>query len=209
MSDDFARDDDDNRAFYDQRAPVAVHGYQAADWGSQASQERRFEVLAAGGALGAGSVLDVGCGSGDLLHWLRARDWRGAYTGIDISDAMLARARAAAPDARFERASVLELGAQPVERCDWVLASGIFARRVHAPEEFFERALVAMLRAARRGVALNCLSSVGRAAEPGEWRCDPRLALSIARHRAGDSGGRAVLRDDYHPGDFTLYVYRA
>lgn len=209
MSDAFARDDDDNRAFYDQRAPVAVHGYQAADWGSQASQQRRFEVLAEIGALDGAALLDVGCGCGDLLHWLRARGWRGEYTGIDISDAMLGRARAAAPGARFERAGVLDLAAQPAARFDWVLASGIFARRTHAPEVFLERALVAMLRATRRGVALNCLSSVGRSAEPGEWRCDPRLALSIARHRAGDLGGTAVLRDDYHPGDFTLHVYRA
>jgi SAM-dependent methyltransferase len=209
MTDAFARDDEANRAFYDQRAPLAVHGYEAADWGSQASQQRRFEVLAAIGALDGASVLDVGCGCGDLLQWLRARGWRGEYTGIDISQAMLARARAGAPDARFECAGVLELANRPAERFDWVFASGIFARRTHAPDAYLEHALVAMLHAARLGVALNCLSSVGRVAEPGEWRCDPRLALSIARHRARDFGGRAVLRDDYHQGDFTLHVYRA
>jgi ubiquinone/menaquinone biosynthesis C-methylase UbiE len=202
---DFARDDAANAAYYDQRAPRAVHGFQAADWGSQASQRRRFEVLADIGPLDGCSLLDVGCGCGDLLHWLRERGWSGAYTGLDISVAMLARARAAAPEQSFERAGVLDLASGPEGRADWVLASGIFARRLIEPERFFEAALRAMLRASRRGVGLNCLSASGRRPEPGEWQCEPARALELAQRAAA----RVVLRQDYHPGDFTLYAYRA
>jgi len=34
------------------------------------------------------SVLDVGCGLGDLYVYLKGKEWEGAYTGLDISDKM-------------------------------------------------------------------------------------------------------------------------
>lgn len=38
-----------------------------------------FDMLA-----GASSILDVGCGTGDLLPYLRSRGWVGRYVGVDI-----------------------------------------------------------------------------------------------------------------------------
>jgi SAM-dependent methyltransferase len=45
-----------------------------------------------------GSVLHLGCGGGHIDHWLRS-DF--AVTGLDISPAMLANARALNPDVRY------------------------------------------------------------------------------------------------------------
>ena len=35
------------------------------------------------------SILDVGCGYGDLFAFLRDRGWRGRYVGIDIVPALI------------------------------------------------------------------------------------------------------------------------
>ncbi|MBL1094422.1 MULTISPECIES: class I SAM-dependent methyltransferase [Streptomyces] len=43
--------------------------------------------------MSADSVLDVGCGTGTLLHRARARGHRGRLCGLDPADGMLARAR--------------------------------------------------------------------------------------------------------------------
>jgi SAM-dependent methyltransferase len=198
----FALDDESTRAYFDQRAEVPAAGYMAADWGSRASQEARFSVLCEIGDLCGAAVLDVGCGAGDLWTWLQRRGLGCRYSGIDLSARMLARAQVAAPQAQLRQGSVLDLEADPRESHDWVIASGLFYRRAHAPELYFQRAVGALWRVARRGVALNTLSSWGGAAAPDEWRADPARALELVR----GLGARVVLRHDYHPGDFTLYL---
>ena len=45
---------------------------RALNWRSAELQHRRFAVLAQVGELKSASVLDVGCGMGDLLDWFRA-----------------------------------------------------------------------------------------------------------------------------------------
>jgi len=47
--------------------------------------------------MGADSVLDVGCGTGQLLHRARARGHRGRLTGLDPAAAMLVQARRREP----------------------------------------------------------------------------------------------------------------
>src|ERR1700680_3801966 len=39
------------------------------------------------------SVLDVGCGFGDLLDHLRRRGWQGRYTGVDLVPELIDEAR--------------------------------------------------------------------------------------------------------------------
>lgn len=84
----------------------------APDFGALASDYDRLrpvddnwrevlELLVAEGELAGRRILDVGCGTGQLVAALagRARAW-----GVDPSEAMLEQARAAAPGAAFKRA---------------------------------------------------------------------------------------------------------
>jgi len=48
-------------------------------WGGEESQKQRFDVLLSIGDLNGKSVLDVGCGFGDLYGYLRQRK-------VDISE---------------------------------------------------------------------------------------------------------------------------
>ncbi|MBE1498847.1 ubiquinone/menaquinone biosynthesis C-methylase UbiE [Amycolatopsis lexingtonensis] len=43
--------------------------------------------------MAANSVLDVGCGTGSLLHWARESGHQGRLVGLDPAEAMLAQAR--------------------------------------------------------------------------------------------------------------------
>ncbi|MFE9609054.1 class I SAM-dependent methyltransferase [Streptomyces sp. NPDC006012] len=51
--------------------------------------------------MAAGSVLDVGCGTGRLLRRARGRGHRGRLLGLDPAAAMLVQARRAAPDGEW------------------------------------------------------------------------------------------------------------
>ena len=79
--------------------------------------------------VGAGSLLDVGCGQGYALMRLAQDSGSGRFVGVDVSDAMLDQARERAAEAgldvTFQEASALELPFADDEfaatRCERVL----------------------------------------------------------------------------------------
>src|SRR5690349_8621815 len=77
------------RAFYD-AAPVEP---QAGARAYRALLAHYYNLFIPPGA----SVLEIGCGSGELLAQVRA----GKKTGVDLSETQLAAARTRLPDAEF------------------------------------------------------------------------------------------------------------
>jgi SAM-dependent methyltransferase len=185
---------------------LAEHGYsaRALGFGRRDSQQRRFEALHSLGPLHGATLLDVGCGFGDLLAWLHERGVRPRYTGLDICAPMIARCqqRFAPEEARFVAADVLDW--KPPARYDWVVASGIFGLNAHGMAERIRPTLARLFAWCRRGAAVNFLS--GRAARHASERLyvDPpevlRLALALAPS--------VRLDHTYMPNDFTLFIYR-
>lgn len=179
---------------------------RALDWGSRASQNARFEILAQVGDLSGSSILDVGCGTADLYHFLASRDVRVDYTGYDISPAMVATARQGLPDANLRIVDILadDLG-QP--QFDYVLASGLFSLRHVRPYDYVAAAAHRMYALCRRGVAMNSLSARSGAdttIQDGRFLADPERVLDICL----DVAQNVILRHDYLPHDFTVYLYR-
>jgi SAM-dependent methyltransferase len=130
------------------------------DWRDEASQRTRFEQLLKAIEDGGESVLDLGCGYGALLGFLREQRFPGTYHGLDVVPEMIAAAKARhSDDARASFA----VGSLPGRAADYVLASGIFnvRRRRGDPEwqDYVEATLAEMDRAARHGFAFNCLTS--------------------------------------------------
>ncbi|MDH6578536.1 class I SAM-dependent methyltransferase [Kitasatospora sp. MAP5-34] len=72
--------DDDDAALYD-----LLNAWDPGHWPGDAFYD---ELVAA-----AGSVLDVGCGTGSMLHWARENGHTGRLAGLDPDRAALARAR--------------------------------------------------------------------------------------------------------------------
>ena len=127
------------------------------------------------------------------------------YRGIDLSPEMIALARRRFPKRSFEVANLLEQE-PPFERCDYVLASGIFYLRREAPEEYLRSMIECMFAHCTRGVAFNSLSAWGEElAFDDEFRADPYLTLVTA----SSITERLALRHDYHPRDFTIFMHRA
>jgi len=197
------RDTAQNRAFYADRDAQFGIDVRAVDWGSRESQVRRFEVLAQIGPLGSDSVLDVGCGQGDFYEWLRGTGYRGEYTGIDITPAMVRTARRRFSDAAFLDIDLMSDPTTLDLRRDWIFASGIFTFRRAEAVRYMESMIATMFGLARKGLAVNSLSAWADRPAGGEFRADPLHFLGFCRALTPF----VVLRHDYHPGDFTLYLY--
>ena len=198
-------DTDDKRTIEHFTAKLQVHGptVDAVDWGSRQSQQTRFEVLNAIGISPGGNVLDVGCGLGDFYAWLKARDGALRYTGIDITPSMIAAARELYPGAEFETRDLIDRP-YPMGCFDFVFASGVFYLRTDQGLAYVSTLVEAMFKACRVGLAFNCLSQWAARQEADEFYADPSEVLALCRRFSN----RLVLRHDYHPADFTIYVFR-
>ena len=188
---------------FDQRVAAFGRTVEACDWTSTATQELRFEVLTAIGPIEGRSVLDVGCGLGDLLRYLeRNGSAPSAYAGIDISPRMVAEARRSNPRGSFRVANVLD---PDVLSADFVLASGIFSYLGPDGAAVVQPVVRRMFELCGTALAWNSLSTwADRPVPEDELRLDPCDALRLSR----EISTNVILRHDYHPGDFTVYMFR-
>jgi SAM-dependent methyltransferase len=191
--------------FYGERWREFGYDTRSLGIGSRESQEVRFRVLAEIGDLRDASVLDVGCGFGDLLGFLSAHEIRVRYTGIDIQPAFIEEACRRHPDAEFLCAGVEEFPAE--RRFDYILVSGTFNVKFREDQEEWVYQTIARLYGnADRGVGINLLSTYY---DPGHHRDDMFYCAPERAFTAAHTATRwVVLRHDYLPHDFTLYLYR-
>lgn len=198
-------DDEANVRYYTER--IADYGLdvRSVDWGSRRSQALRFSVLAELEDLQGRSVLDVGCGTGDLLAWLRAAGLSVDYTGLDITAAMVEASRARFPDARFATGDLHDPPADLLAQYDVVVASGIFAYRPHDTEAYVASTVARMFDRCRIAAVFNALSAWAVEPDEADTLVEPAWALDMCRTITP----RLAFRHDYLPNDFTIALYRA
>lgn len=198
------------------------HGdnYLALDWNSPESQKLRFQVLKEifvyGKKAANISVLDVGCGLGDLYGYFKAEGalhrHKIRYAGCDIAPKLIEAARRKYPDARFELKDILEERA--AEKFDYIFCCGVFNIRTTDNESHLEHVKSMLLRMydmVNYGVAVNFLSEGALPISDPEdlnsgryYYFRPDEVVNFVRFICS----RYILRHDYHLGDFTVFLLK-
>lgn len=191
---------------------LAAHGStpQGVDWNGVDSHERRHRqfLRLLDGSPNA-SVIDLGCGFGDFLRFLRAAGHHGRFIGYDIAPSMIEKAR----ELHGENSDLQwRVGAEPAEAADFAIASGIFNVKGDVPNEFWIRyihqTIDILAQAGRRGFAFNVLSmsSDPDRRRPSLYYADPANMLAYCLSRYGRS---VALMQDYGLYEFTVVVRHA
>ncbi len=129
---------------------------QALGWKAPHSQWERFELIAQAADFAHCSVLDVGCGRGDLKDFLDERHPGVRYTGVDQMPEFLEDAvRRHGAGARF---LLGDFGQMELPATDYVIASGALSYRC-AEEGWHLRMVRKMHAAARRALIFNVLDA--------------------------------------------------
>ena len=190
---------------------LAEHGATArgVDWNGQPGQVLRFDqLLRLVDTDTRFSLCDLGCGYGALLDHIRPRYAGFDYRGWDVSDAMIAAARALHPGER----EAFSVGARPDVRSDYCVASGIFNVRLETSREqwqsYVEAVLDVMHEASARGFAFNCLTAYAdeHRKRPDLYYADPLHYFDLCRRR---HSRQVALLHDYGLYEFTLLVRKA
>jgi SAM-dependent methyltransferase len=183
---------------------------QGVDWNGPASHQlrhRQFVRLIAD--CPNVSILDLGCGFGDFLRFLRAHGHHGMFIGYDIVPSMITEAirqHGLGEDRQWK------VGDDPVETADFAVASGIFNVKGDVLTEtwtqYVHETIDILARAGRRGFAFNVLSSSSdpECRRPNLYYADPVEMLGYMLSRFGRS---VALLQDYGLYEFTMVVRRA
>jgi SAM-dependent methyltransferase len=191
---------------------LAAHGStpQGVDWNGIDSHERRHRqfLRLLDGAANA-SIIDLGCGFGDFLRFLRSAGYHGRFTGYDIAPSMIEKARELHGESQDHQWRV---GAEPTDTADFAIASGIFNVKGDIPDEawtpYVHQAIELLAAAGRRGFAFNVLSTSSDPdrRRPNLYYADPAAMLAHCLSRYGRS---IALLQDYGLYEFTVIVRHA
>ena len=192
---------------YEHRIDTGRENFDVLDWASAESQNARFEVLVVNVDLQDKSLLDVGCGLGDLSTFLKDRKINVHYTGLDIIEKMLTAAAAKHPNAKFICGDMFAEDASPLPEgniFDVVFCSGTFNLNLGNNADFLPQAVGRLMAIASERVVFNLLNK-SVLFESETYACyDPGQVLGwLAR-----TGWDIRMIDGYLPNDFTLICTR-
>jgi SAM-dependent methyltransferase len=189
-------------SFYDKL--LALHGDSPAAlrWTPKGQRARYGVLIEIAEDLGGRKVLDYGCGKGDFYGFLKEKDIRVEYTGLDINPRLISLAQKKYPECRFV---VLDIEEEDlVEDFDYIFICGVFNNRVEGAKDAMINTASKLFMHAREGLALTGISS-----HSPEKDIDINYVLpeEITAFAIKHLTPHVVLRHDYVPYDFTLFLY--
>lgn len=170
-------------------------------WRDRRSQLIRFDALMEIGDMNGYSTLEAGCGTGDLFNFLMDRyPDISSYTGVDFIPEMIeeARERITSPKASFWPVSFMST---ILPEADYVFASGSLNYASSEPGYIY-KAINHLFQLSRRGLGFNLLRFITHEGMLAAY--DPADIIDYCRTLSEI----VVLKDDYDPEDFTVFVYR-
>ncbi|HRJ73902.1 MAG TPA: class I SAM-dependent methyltransferase [Terrimicrobiaceae bacterium] len=150
------------------------------------------------------SLMDVGCGYGDLGRFLQTKGWRGRYVGVDIVPELIDEGRKRYPDFDLR---CIDIEENPlVEKFDWAVAIGSLTGRVSELDYYdhLEKMIATMWRHVTKGISFNLFSPFVDFQSPVHYHPNiARVCEIVCLHTR-----RFVLRNDFMPYEYAIYMYR-
>jgi SAM-dependent methyltransferase len=176
---------------------------EALGWRGPESQLRRFQVLLQLGDFRGCSVLDAGCGYGDLKGFLDQRCPGFSYIGLDQMPEFIGEAKArygSLPATYFYQTDFTQA---QLPQVDYVIASGAFCYRSGDPGHYFST-IRKLFEAAKIALAFNMLDAA----------VFPQHDLLTGHDRGAVTAFcsslafRVEIVGGYLDDDFTVFMYR-
>ena len=162
----------------------------------------RFQNLIEIGIKDGDSVLDVGCGYGDLLGYLKEKNVKIKYEGVDINQTMISEAKRRYPNECFR---VLDIVNDSYGKYDWIVSTSCFNLRLKGQDnyEFTKQILKSAYLHSQKGVAFDFLSSYVDFTNELGFYYSPERVFGIAK----EITKCVTLRHDYPMYEFCIYLY--
>lgn len=204
---------DEDKILSDYNSRFKQYGYDPKTLGwDKGKQDLRFKILTSQFDFteinsSPKNVLDIGCGFGDLKKFFDIfyPTVHIKYTGIDMVDNLIKIGKHNFKDAEFYVGNYLEFDTS--KTFDYAFSSGMFNRRFeeeNSNEQFIFDCMKKTYELVSDGFAFNFLSDKVDYQYSHTYHSNPgkilEMAFSFSR--------RVILRNDYMPFEFTIFVFK-
>lgn len=179
---------------------------KSLSWSSKGAAHQRFRAIWKEIDFNNKSVLDVGCGFGEMAKFLHKRYENVDYTGVDIVPEFTREAKKFHPYYKFE---TLDYFNSPLnKKFDVVMASGTLNSYLGDKNKSFrKKAIKVMFEHTKKVCVFNMLGSHPQPKNDPKsnvWYADSLEILEYCMNLTR----RVVFRANYHPKDFSVFMYR-
>lgn len=180
---------------------------EALGW-TKDKQSIRYQALAHG-IQGGGSILDYGCGLGDLGQWLlrKGSHWDGQYFGVDTCHDMIESNNnlRSGPNSRFYKINAAD---DITDTFNDIVCCGVFSysgsdNKVRHLQHIRDT-LQYLFTRCTRALHIDFLAGNCDSQDPDLFYMNAGVAAAIAEH----IGHRWILDRDYMPYEFCLHIFK-
>lgn len=153
------------------------------------------------------TLLDVGCGYGAFLDYLKKQNININYQGVDIVEEMLIQANIMHPNANFKLGNFLEEDFDSL--FDYVVCNGILTQKLDASlldmEDFSKRIIKKMFDISKIGCCFNMMTTRCNFFAPNLFYRHPSEILTYC---LSEITHNAKIDHSYGLYEFTVYLYK-
>jgi SAM-dependent methyltransferase len=192
---------------------LSKHGTSpfAVQYPNKTSQYKRFEILTST-IKQNDSIIDVGCGLGDMYQYLSEHQFNGKYLGLDFVDEFIELAIKKHSHNKNIDFQCFDLLTEKIpDNYDYILLSGVFNNNTPNNKEFMLNTLNKMFKSCKKGIAFNAMSTYVDYQDESLYYTNP---LTIFDYCKRNLSSKVTLKHDYLlkkgsiPYEYTIYVYR-
>lgn len=192
-------------SFYSKRYEEYGYSPKSLGW-DKGKQNVRFDILTSQYDFQGKSLLDIGCGFGDLSMYLDRKYTSYKYFGIDLLKDFIreARERNSQDYKRFENADILDF--TPRQNYDFAVASGTFNLSLQDIDnyEYLNLVFEKTFAICNDGLAFDFLSDKVDYQLNDSFHYAPEKVLELAYKYSRN----IVLRNDYMPFEFAIFLFK-
>ncbi len=184
------------------------HGYSPKSLGwDKGKQFLRFHQLTSDWDLNGARILDVGCGFGDFIKYLRFLKTSGyIYTGIDMVDEFISEGK---KHYSSENISLIQgdfLACEPSNTFDYAIASGTFNLKIEGLDgyEYIYKNMKKMFELSTTAISIDFISDKVDFLHEHNFNSSPEKILSMAYTLSKN----VILKNNYFPFEFSVTIYK-
>lgn len=149
------------------------------------------------------TILDVGCGFGDLGYWLSTHFPDIHYTGIDINSNLIEIGKRRFGLNLYQKNNISDFKENSF---DFVISNGIFNAQLHHENQldYFENYLFSFHKICRVGFSCDFMSKYVDFKHPGSYHTKEQDVIDIIKKFTK----RYIIRNDYLDYEFMVYMFK-
>lgn len=192
--------------FYEPSLKKDLPDYKILGWESKKAQFQRFQILTDHIELDSNKILDVGCGLGNLLEHLKEVHKDPDYTGVDILEHMVDKARKEHPEAIFHHMDIFADKHFKNHSFNTIYSSGIFNINMGNNKVFLHNAVKLFLKLADKTIVFNLLHHYSPDIDEMYYYFSPGEVVRMIEKMNNKSIRSIKIVEHYLKNDFTIIL---